>query len=417
MPKFNDRIGETRIANNGLKMTIVAYHNANNIDVQFEDGTIIKHKQYNCFIRGRIAHPTIISPNILCPKISDRVGESKIANNGLKMTIIEYKNERNIFVQFEDGTIVGPRSYGNFKNGSISHPDDGKFGINVTRAKYKNRYIGQEVTKSNGETMKIIEYNNNHDYKVQFQDGTIVHQRGGSISDFYDGYIRNPNYYSNINVGKENIAKNGLKMTIIEYNSNSSIIVRFEDGAIVKTNIRSFREGGVKHPNLNPHVKKAKEKYIGKIFTAKNGMKYKVIDYQKADNILIEFEDGTKTKTNVSAICSGAILNPNYNIKTIRIGETNTSFIGMQMIIIAYHTAKDIDIQFEDGCVVKHKSYSSFKKSTIKHEFPYQMDDMIIEKPAYAHNKIGNFYCHCTLCGKRDIMTVSEAKDHVCVLE
>lgn len=56
MTKVN-RVGETNIATNGQKMTIIAYHNASNIDIQFEDGTIVYHKEYKRFKKGQIANP------------------------------------------------------------------------------------------------------------------------------------------------------------------------------------------------------------------------------------------------------------------------------------------------------------------------------------------------------------------------
>ena len=88
MPKsIIDRTGETGIANNGMKMTIVAYRKSNDIDVKFEDGTMIEHRQYSNFKKGYISNKD--------EKFLDhRVGESKIANNGLKMTIITYRNAR-----------------------------------------------------------------------------------------------------------------------------------------------------------------------------------------------------------------------------------------------------------------------------------------------------------------------------------
>lgn len=58
-----ERIGETQINNQGLKMTIIEYRNNNDIDVQFEDGTILKHKKYNKFKNQHnivnYNHPTV----------------------------------------------------------------------------------------------------------------------------------------------------------------------------------------------------------------------------------------------------------------------------------------------------------------------------------------------------------------------
>lgn len=51
---------------NGMQCTIITYRNASNIDVQFEDGTIVKHKRIGNFRGGHIANPNIkINPNII----------------------------------------------------------------------------------------------------------------------------------------------------------------------------------------------------------------------------------------------------------------------------------------------------------------------------------------------------------------
>lgn len=44
-----ERIGETSINNQGLKMTIIDYRDNTDIDIIFEDGTILKHKKYSKF--------------------------------------------------------------------------------------------------------------------------------------------------------------------------------------------------------------------------------------------------------------------------------------------------------------------------------------------------------------------------------
>lgn len=52
-----DRTGEIGFNTNGERMTIVRYGNVKDIDIQFEDGTIVEHKQYDNFLRGKISNP------------------------------------------------------------------------------------------------------------------------------------------------------------------------------------------------------------------------------------------------------------------------------------------------------------------------------------------------------------------------
>lgn len=49
-----NKISETAIANNGMLMTIVAYRNDEDIDVQFENGTIVENQRYDDFKNGNI---------------------------------------------------------------------------------------------------------------------------------------------------------------------------------------------------------------------------------------------------------------------------------------------------------------------------------------------------------------------------
>lgn len=60
----------------------------------------------------------------------DRVGEVNINNQGLKMTIIEYINSKDISVQFEDGIIVKHKRYELFKDGKIKHPNSKQYNFN-----------------------------------------------------------------------------------------------------------------------------------------------------------------------------------------------------------------------------------------------------------------------------------------------
>ena len=51
-----------------------------------------------------------------------RLGQVGINNQGLKMTIIAYRKNNDIDIQFEDGIILTNRSYDNFLKGRMKHP-------------------------------------------------------------------------------------------------------------------------------------------------------------------------------------------------------------------------------------------------------------------------------------------------------
>ena len=62
------RLGQVGVNNQGLKMTIIAYRDCKDIDVQFEDGTIVENRQYGEFLKGTIANPNILSDGISIPE-------------------------------------------------------------------------------------------------------------------------------------------------------------------------------------------------------------------------------------------------------------------------------------------------------------------------------------------------------------
>jgi len=337
------------------------------------------------------------------------IGETIITNSGRKATIIAWRNKTDIDIEFEDGIIVSHKQYNNAKRGSIAHPEDGKFGA---KWKYPNR-LGEESISLKGEKMKIVVFTDAHNFDVQFEDDTIVHCT--SYSDFCKGAIKNPNYLAKTRVGEEIIAKNGLKAKIVKYIDCHNVVIQFEDGIEIIKDYISFKKGNLKHPNISCHSVTAKNKYEGKTFIAHNGMKYKVLRYTNASNILIQFEDGTELITHVSAICSGCILNPNYTFQKKRQKEQGFQItIGMPMTITNYKSANDITVQFDDGCEVKHKIYRNFKDGMIKHPFPYTIGTITMQKPAYVYNGEGNFYCKCNNCGLHDIMSLNELKNHKC---
>ena len=54
-----DRLGETKMMNCGMEATIIRYENSRDIDVRFEDGTVVEDRHYAQFKRGEIAHQSL----------------------------------------------------------------------------------------------------------------------------------------------------------------------------------------------------------------------------------------------------------------------------------------------------------------------------------------------------------------------
>ena len=83
---------------------------SSDLDIRFEDGTVVYNKSWQNFRLGKINYKKL-----------NRVGERGTATNGLSMEIIQYTDNNNMVVRFEDGSDV-KTFYSSFKNGNISHP-------------------------------------------------------------------------------------------------------------------------------------------------------------------------------------------------------------------------------------------------------------------------------------------------------
>ena len=313
----------------------------------------------------------------------NRTGEFNINNQGLKMTIIKYKDAHNVDVQFEDGIIVEHKDYKSFKLKQIKHPSYARASFLTDH--FASKHLGEETIATNGQKMKIIAIRNAKDIDVKFEDGYIAYNK--EYRHFKKGNIANYNYNKNNKIGKTIIATCGMKMKIINYRNSSDIDVQFEDGSIVEHKTYScFKLGNI----LNPNSKKYMTENI-----AKNGQKIKIINFKNYNHIDVEFEDGTivydKTYQNFKI---GKIKNPNFD-KTKKYYIEKISAIGLKMKVISYRNGKDIDVQFEDGTIVEHKSFSAFKRGFIYHPsfiFGQAMSDNYfgykIKKIADINNKI-----------------------------
>ena len=283
-----DRVGETRMMNCGMKATIIRYKKYSDIDVRFEDGTIVKHRMYDKFKKGRIANPNIKT------FAKNRLGETRMMDCGMEATIIRYNGVHDIDVRFEDGAVAEHKAYDSFKKGRIANPN-----IKVSAKKR----LGETRMMNCGMEAAIIRYGRYEDIDIRFEDGTVVKHK--DYSKFKKGGIANPNTKASAEdrLGEIRMMNCGMEATIVRYNTSKDIDVRFEDGTIVKHRMYDkFEKGRIAHPNTKD-----------------------------------------------------------------RFGETRMMNCGMEATIIRYGRYEDIDIRFEDGAVVEHKTYNAFKKGEIAH--------------------------------------------------
>lgn len=305
---------------------------------------------------------------------NNRTGEVRIANNGLAMVVIEDHGAHDLVIQFETGYIKQHVQYGNFIEGCVNYDAE-------ELAAYKRKYEGLTNTTADGDVWTIIAYRGFSDIDIRYGDGTVGYHR--SVSDFLVGKLplrerkqKNTQEHAKERIGQKRIATNGQQMKIIEYKSYLNITVEFEDGT-VRDNIRyrAFLKGNVRNPNCK-NTRKVKNPYksvrIGEEHTAKNGQNMKIIDYRNAMSLDVQFEDGTIVKNiQYDSFIQGKVRNPNVfkkkreDLVKERIGEEAVTTKGQKMKIIAYRSNIDIDVQFEDGTIKEHVRYNKFKSGYV----------------------------------------------------
>lgn len=352
---MNDYVGMTKQNNAGQKMQILGYKSDTDIDVLFEDGTIVCHRSLKEFEKGRIRNP---NQKLVVTAHSDYdkyMGMTNTNKQGYIMTVIAYRKFNDVDIKFEDGTILRNRNMRGFLNGSIMKPLTPE---EMKSKSEKTTPVGQINRNKAGELMKIITFRNSADIDVQFEDGAVAYHK--TFYNFRIGNIGNPNTSkhartrttNSICLGRTGTNKLGQKMTIIGYRSTLDIDVQFDDGSIVYgCNMPAFQNKTLRSP----------KSYIGMTGVNNCGQSMKIIACRNGLDIDVQFEDGAVvTGQNMANFRRGLVNNPNHFI-----GMTNINNKGYKMTIIAYRGLRDIDVQFEDGSIVRNRRLQTFKEGLI----------------------------------------------------
>lgn len=225
MSNIIDHIGETNIANNGMKMTIIAYRRSKDIDIQFEDGVVVYNKNIADFRHGRIGYPTDLK----------YIGMSAFNTDGEHAIIIEYKKKKKVVIQFDDGSTKQVYIQ-DFKRGIFKHP---KYENEENENKNKNKIFKNKCKNANVEYSTALRYRKRH---PELTDEQVI-----------EYYIKNKNKYKRIQaddiIGLTKTMNNGMKATIINCRKSEDIDVQFEDGEITyNKRYSSFIIGNIGHP-------------------------------------------------------------------------------------------------------------------------------------------------------------------------
>ena len=138
---------------------------------------------------------------------TDRLGETRMMNCGMKATIARYNGVRDIDVRFEDGAVVKNRRYGDFKKGEIANQ-------NIKAS--AETCLGETRMMNCGMKATIIRYGKYSDIDICFEDGKVVEHK--TYDTFKKGSITNPNMKVSAKnrLGETKIMNCGMEATIIQ---------------------------------------------------------------------------------------------------------------------------------------------------------------------------------------------------------
>lgn len=97
---------------------------------------------------------------------TNRLGETRMMNCGMKATIIRYGKADDIDVRFEDGAVAEYKTYESFKKGGIAHPS--------TTAEAR---LGETRMMNCGMEATITRYGRSDDIDVRFEDEAVVEHK------------------------------------------------------------------------------------------------------------------------------------------------------------------------------------------------------------------------------------------------
>ncbi len=394
-----ERLGEI---NKEQNTKIIAYRGTRDIDVEFlSDGYIACNQEYRRFVVGKIPHP-LINRNVK----SFRLGESKSNIYGETMKIVGYRSCSDIDVEVNGETVH--TTYEAFKKETV-HSSKIRPGVKSSR-------VGEIYHFSNGTSMEIIAYRRSDDIDVRFSDGSVREHK--SYDSFIKGEIRHLSE-NGLHVGETKHNKSGYEMKVVAYRNYKDCDVLFTKGNVLveHTMYQNFQNGKLSHPNFNKKMKSQKGSRLGETIVNRQGLHMTITRYKNSNEMDVFVEETKRTITNrgYRDFKAGQIIDNDYEKETL-LSEVKFMKCGLTAKIIEYRAFGDVDIEFEDGVIIRNKNLRSFNDGRALHPGfhpKYQrVYRNITNKYAWEENGSVFYFCKCNLCNKEDILTPQQMIEH-----
>lgn len=371
--RTTERLGTVCRMNNGLMAKVISYIHSHDMDIQFEDGSIVRHVEWRNYMKGNVAHPVMkgfqLSINELVlafylePLGFEKVRQRSERSNELGLDGKEidlYDEKRKIAVEYDGEYVHRDVQKDREKNELF-----GKLGITVYRFREPrcpniggNCYVLSE-TKALSKSLEA---------KLRLFFGEVLGRDESEVDferdeEILSKYVRTRKRNC-LHLFEERVMSNGMKCKIIEMVSCKNITVEFEDGAVLyNRNYSSFRKGNIAHPNETSKAKR--EKRLCQRRKMNNGHEAWIIAYDAWDKVTVEFDNGEIVyNKSWSAFSAGEIGLPSSYVKNC-IGLRKFQKRGMFAEIIFAKDANHIDVCFDDGTIIRNRKVEDFLKGNI----------------------------------------------------
>ena len=224
-------------------------------------------------------------------------------------------------------------------------------------------HLNESKMMNCGYIATIIKYNSYNNIDVQFEDGTIVNKR--KYDEFKAGKIRPTNLYSLKHLNEEIILRDGRKCKIIEAKNFNDVSIQFEDKTcLYHITYRSLRQNNFLYGRHKSHKSAS---HLGETYLTNCKIYVTIIRENGSNDIDVQFEDGAIVKhTTYSNLLKGNVAHPKTKAKNKYLGLTKMMNCGTKATVIRVYNAKDLTIRFETGEIREHIAGTTFLKGEVK---------------------------------------------------
>lgn len=313
---MNVSIGDRKLQKYNLEATVIEIVGDSRCKIRFDNG-VEKEVSFLTFKKG-LSSGLIIDKT---PKVGD-IHKQYLLKMGAKVVSLNGDKTR-CSVLLDDGTMIKDVLCYKFLRGDLTRSSGNS---------HSACRVGDRVLQNCGIYAELIELLPNNKCVVKFDNGCVVN------TFRYNFKIGSVSYQSRIDFSREKYlgmrvkAKNGIWLTLVEYNNSSNVVVKSEDGKTSKVSLDFFKKGSASLTNsYNRDISKLKK---GTKVKQRNDVYAEYIGRDEKGKLIVKFSNGVVRK----GVSKKRFLNGSLNVNSsgstsTLVGKTFANSLGMKYTI------------------------------------------------------------------------------------